>query len=51
MKRLNEHAKKMKCSNVQWQPPQFNKRAIKFYDRVGAVGKKKLRYEFQIVKK
>jgi ribosomal protein S18 acetylase RimI-like enzyme len=50
MKRLNEHAKKKKCCSVQWQTPPFNKRAIKFYDRMGAIGKKKVRYEFQIKK-
>jgi GNAT superfamily N-acetyltransferase len=31
------------CINIQWQTPQFNERAIKFYNRIGAKGKDKVR--------
>jgi L-amino acid N-acyltransferase YncA len=32
------------CVNVQWQTPDFNERAIKFYNRIGAMGKDKVRF-------
>ena len=31
------------CSLIQWQTPVFNERAIKFYHRIGATSKEKLR--------
>ena len=32
------------CVNIQWQTPTFNERAIKFYNRIGADGKDKIRF-------
>lgn len=32
------------CVNIQWQTPEFNTRAIKFYNRIGAKGKDKVRF-------
>ncbi len=32
------------CSAIQWQTPAFNERAIKFYHRLGATAKQKLRF-------
>jgi GNAT superfamily N-acetyltransferase len=32
------------CVNVQWQTPVWNKRAISFYQRLGAEGKQKVRF-------
>jgi L-amino acid N-acyltransferase YncA len=32
------------CVNIQWQTPVFNVRAIKFYKRIGAAGKEKVRF-------
>jgi GNAT superfamily N-acetyltransferase len=32
------------CVNIQWQTPIFNARAIKFYKRIGAIGKDKVRF-------
>src|SRR5690348_9114331 len=32
------------CVNVQWQTPVWNKRAISFYQRLGAEGKHKVRF-------
>jgi hypothetical protein len=29
---------------VQWQTPAWNEGAIRFYDRIGAVSKEKLRF-------
>ena len=32
------------CINIQWQTPAFNDKAIRFYNRMGAVGKEKIRF-------
>lgn len=32
------------CVNMQWQTPEFNTNAIRFYERMGAVGKNKVRF-------
>ncbi len=32
------------CINMQWQTPDFNERAIKFYKRIGGIGKNKVRF-------
>ena len=37
-------ATKLSCNLIQWQTPSFNKRAIKFYNRIGGVSKSKERY-------
>ncbi len=34
------------CVNVQWQTPVWNKRAISFYQHLGAEGKQKVRFFF-----
>ncbi|MFN0033225.1 MAG: N-acetyltransferase family protein [Flavobacteriales bacterium] len=36
-------AKQSECSHVQWQTPDWNERASKFYYRIGATSKAKLR--------
>lgn len=36
-------AREKHCSHMQWQTPVFNERAIRFYHRIGASSKKKLR--------
>ncbi|MEP6806092.1 MAG: GNAT family N-acetyltransferase [Flavobacterium sp.] len=36
------------CINIQWQTPQFNERAIKFYNRIGAKGKDKVRFALDL---
>ena len=36
------------CINIQWQTPQFNERAIKFYHRIGAKGKEKVRFTLEL---
>lgn len=35
---------KNQCTHIQWQTPDFNKRAMKFYNRIGAESKTKERY-------
>lgn len=42
--RIQEEGKKMGCTLIQWQTPNFNTRAIKFYKRIGAVPKLKERF-------
>ncbi len=42
--RIQEEGRKMGCGEVQWQTPNFNTRAIKFYKRLGAVAKPKERF-------
>lgn len=32
------------CINMQWQTPDFNVKAIKFYNRIGGIGKDKVRF-------
>lgn len=39
---LKQIGKEKNCVNMQWRTPQFNERAIKFYNRIGAKGKDKV---------
>ncbi|HEY3402656.1 MAG TPA: GNAT family N-acetyltransferase [Ohtaekwangia sp.] len=32
------------CVTIQWQTPDFNKKAIRFYNRIGATGNNKMRF-------
>lgn len=43
IKEIARQAKANGCKVVQWQTPVFNERAIKFYYRIGATAKEKLR--------
>jgi ribosomal protein S18 acetylase RimI-like enzyme len=42
--KLKEIAKQNDCINIQWQTPIFNERAIKFYNRIGGIGRDKMRF-------
>ena len=42
--RIKFEGKKLGCDLIQWQTPDFNTRAMKFYDRIGAESKSKERY-------
>ncbi|MBP7643615.1 MAG: GNAT family N-acetyltransferase [Saprospiraceae bacterium] len=42
--KLKKIAKQNDCVNIQWQTPVFNERAIKFYNRIGGIGKDKVRF-------
>ncbi|MEM8586214.1 MAG: GNAT family N-acetyltransferase [Bacteroidota bacterium] len=44
VERIQEEGKKLGCQLIQWQTPDFNTRAMKFYERIGADGKSKERY-------
>lgn len=44
MNRIKEEANKSGCNLIQWQTPDFNIRAMKFYRRIGAYSKPKERF-------
>lgn len=44
MDKIREVARKHSCKNIQWQTPEFNARAIKFYVGLGSTGKQKMRF-------
>ena len=48
MIRIKEESEKMGCSLIQWQTPDFNTRAIKFYRRIGAYSKVKERFFIEV---
>lgn len=43
-----DHARELGCEQIQWQTPEWNERAIKFYHRIGATSKPKLRMYLDI---
>lgn len=47
VEKLKGIAIEQNCVNIQFQTPIFNERAIKFYKRIGAVGKEKVRFSIQ----
>lgn len=48
IEKLKQIGIKKNCINIQWQTPQFNERAIKFYHRIGAKGKEKVRFTLEL---
>ncbi len=48
VERIKAEGTKLGCTLIQWQTPDFNTRAIKFYDRIGGVSKSKERYFLEI---
>jgi GNAT superfamily N-acetyltransferase len=48
IKELKEIGIQKNCINIQWQTPEFNERAIKFYNRIGAKGKDKVRFTLSL---
>ena len=44
MEKIKEYAKNENCSTIQWQTPDFNKKAINFYQKVGGRSKTKERF-------
>ena len=48
IKRIREEGKNLDCKTLQWQTPDFNTRAIKFYEALGAVSKSKERFFLDI---
>ncbi|MEH0152852.1 GNAT family N-acetyltransferase [Limibacter armeniacum] len=48
MGKLIEIAQEHNCVNIQWQTPEFNEGAIKFYKRIGGVAKNKVRFSYPL---
>ncbi|HAS46997.1 MAG TPA: N-acetyltransferase [Microscillaceae bacterium] len=48
MLRIKEEAQKLGLSEIQWQTPDFNEGAIRFYQRLGATNKNKERFFWQV---
>ena len=48
MYRIKEEAQKLGLSEIQWQTPDFNEGAIRFYQRLGATNKNKERFFWQL---
>lgn len=46
--RIKMEGANLGCNLVQWQTPDFNVRAIKFYKRIGATAKSKERFFLEI---
>jgi len=44
VEKLRIIAREKNCVNIQFQTPAFNENAIKFYRRIGAKGKEKIRF-------
>ncbi|WP_010180729.1 GNAT family N-acetyltransferase [Aquimarina agarilytica] len=44
MQKIKDHAVSQNCTEIQWQTPDFNKRAITFYKKLGAQSKTKERF-------
>lgn len=44
MQKIGEFAKDQGCNLLQWQTPDFNDAAIKFYNSIGAASKDKKRF-------
>lgn len=48
MSKIKSFAKIEKCNVIQWQTPKSNHSAIKFYNSIGAVGKAKERFFWEV---
>ncbi len=48
MQRIKLEAAQLDCKLIQWQTPDFNVRAIKFYKRIGATSKEKERFFWEV---
>lgn len=50
IRKVRAAAARLGCEYVEWQTPSWNAAAIRFYDRLGAIGSPKVRYVWTIVK-
>ncbi len=48
MNKIKTYAKSISCSVIQWQTPDFNKKAIDFYKKLGTDSKTKERFNWKI---
>lgn len=49
MEAVKEEALQSGCNSVQWQTPDFNHKAIHFYEKLGAIHQKKARFFWDLV--
>lgn len=49
MEAVKQEAFEQGCTSIQWQTPDFNHLAIKFYENVGALRKRKERFFWDLV--
>lgn len=50
MEKVKEAGEARGCLNMQWQTPDFNEKAIKFYKRIGGIDKAKVRFTLPLSK-
>ncbi len=48
VQKIQKEGKKLRCNLIQWQTPDFNVRAMKFYKKIGATSKSKERFFLKI---
>jgi len=48
MDKIKDYAQAEGCTIIQWQTPDFNKKAIQFYQKIGATSKTKERFFLDI---
>jgi GNAT superfamily N-acetyltransferase len=48
MEKIKEYGKTQNCNSIQWQTPDFNERAIEFYNKIGGKSKSKERFYLNI---
>ena len=48
MSKIKEHAKDLGCKHIEWQTPNGNFNAIKFYEKIGAKSKDKKRFSLYL---
>ena len=48
MEKIKEYGKSNNCNIIQWQTPDFNKKAITFYNKIGGKSKSKERFYLDI---
>ena len=46
IQRVFAASRQLGCAIVEWQTPSWNRDAVRFYDRLGAVGSPKIRYRW-----
>lgn len=44
MEKIKSFARAERCSVIQWQTPDFNEKAIRFYQKIGGIHKAKERF-------
>ena len=49
MNEIKKFAQQENCNEIQWQTPDFNTKAIQFYQKIGAISKTKERFYFNLL--